>query len=356
MYRPDFDAISRETSRRFLTYFLVTAGLLSAAVYGFNRAVDPHSIHGTALLPPLTSSHASRKEFLLRKYNRPIDHLTLGSSRSMTIEPDAVETVTGLSGFNASVGSGIPSDFLAWWRLVTSLRETPPKLLLLGLDLDAFNPGSREPEVHVQGTPSLAAQVRAEDRLNLNFLDAQDLGWQRFEDSARSVFLHFHGYPEESEEFAHDGVVEFRRMIEEKKNDPQSLNRGIQRTLSQAQGRFEGFNSVSKRELSSLQTLLEEATSEGARVIAFLPPIQPVYRELLESTTTARPMREALLAALRTTLSGRGVEFHDLTQASSVPIEASEFYDGVHFPKTESRKLVKRLLVPQKNGRANAIQ
>lgn len=318
--------------------------------------VDPHSVHGSALVPPLTSSHASRKEFLLRRYTRAVDTLILGSSRAMTLSPRVLEKMTGSSGFNASVGSATPVEFLAWWRLLLSLRGEAPQLLLVSVDLDSFNSSWRTISQSSRGTPILNQMVPEFGAVDDPLFDPQDLGWQRLVDSLHSVYLYNRGYPPESEVFEADGLVTFRQLEEKRRHGVTALKNGIQKTLAQAEGRFSDFQQLSPEQLQAVKTLLDEARGVGTRVFLYLPPIHPLYRVRLGERSNAEQMRAALRKRLLVLCAEHSVTFADFTDARSIPIDPQNFYDGVHFPQAEADKLLRRLLNLEAEEPANALQ
>src|SRR5205814_5789343 len=70
--------------------------------------------------------------------------LLLGSSRLMTIAPSEVEKRTGLRTFNAAVNAAYTEDFYVLLRYAMERAGARPKLVLIGLDVEALH--NHEPE------------------------------------------------------------------------------------------------------------------------------------------------------------------------------------------------------------------
>ena len=65
--------------------------------------------------------------------------LILGSLRVMQVEPAYLEVKTGCSFYNAGVNSATAEDYLAMLRFYINTFHQPPRMILLGIDVEAFD-------------------------------------------------------------------------------------------------------------------------------------------------------------------------------------------------------------------------
>ena len=140
---------------------LALAGL-AASYLAAVRVVDARAKFGDPLKPWLfpTVVINSRTEkmrlFQTCRQAGEITGLVLGSSRAMKLRPADLDRDTGLRFFNFAVDSACAEDYLAIYRWAVA-QGARPKLLVLGLDIEALHDNDPLDGRLEQNGPLLAA-------------------------------------------------------------------------------------------------------------------------------------------------------------------------------------------------------
>lgn len=128
---------------RFLALFAAVVALGLGAVAAVNLVVDPYSIVGAVdlgLEKPAQEGHDRMVKAFLIARERP-DTLLLGTSRAQVMLDPTSPTLAGHRVVNAAVNGGQPRDHLRLFQHARSFA--PQRLVLLGLDLLAFDAAAR---------------------------------------------------------------------------------------------------------------------------------------------------------------------------------------------------------------------
>ncbi|TWT97569.1 hypothetical protein Pla108_17210 [Botrimarina colliarenosi] len=120
----------------FLRAFTVPLGF--GAISALNWSVDPYDQYGEHGRPPLTLTARGDKSLGVSQASPATDGLVMGSSRVLLLSRAQLEAVTGVGFYNAGVYYGRTEDFLALARRFETTRARAPRVLVIGLDIDAF--------------------------------------------------------------------------------------------------------------------------------------------------------------------------------------------------------------------------
>lgn len=205
---------------RFFRTFGVTTAVLVAGLILVAVVVDPYGIFGTSLVPTITSTSRVDKLSQIDSLEIAPEAVIIGSSRAMNIDPDQVASFTKCRAYNLSVNNAKPEDFLAFTRYLVEQKDIRPKLLMIGIDPDAFD------DVPIQYQALNYVPFRK--YLGISFFEAQlnRLGALRehlngfyIRDTARSLWYAFvAGYPEKKMRFAPNGQLQEDRVFPKPKD------------------------------------------------------------------------------------------------------------------------------------------
>src|SRR6185369_17883018 len=171
----DAPAASRAASNAilFVAAFLATTAALTLACYAAIRVVDPYGEFHSGRFPTVVLDSRRQKLVLFKQYNpRAVTGLIMGSSRSMLLEPRAVDAEFGTRSFNFAVENGHTEDFLAIYRWAVQ-QGAQPKLIIIGLDVAALHDDGI-PDPMFDRVPELKTQMGAAgpgSKPALGFLD-----------------------------------------------------------------------------------------------------------------------------------------------------------------------------------------
>src|ERR1700730_16093356 len=115
--------------------FLLTLFFVVFCYFVLVTIVNPRRVFWGRAFPEVMPNSRGLKLDLLRRYNSAggVDLVVLGSSRSMILSPELLESLTGERAFNAGVFSAAPNDYLSIYRVMKQ-RGIVPKTIVLGLD------------------------------------------------------------------------------------------------------------------------------------------------------------------------------------------------------------------------------
>ncbi len=328
--------------RVFVQRFLIVLVAVVAAIGLLNFLVNPEGIYATRLLPPVTwNTRPAKAELLVRDNPKP-EALLLGSSRLMTIPPSEVERLTGLKTFNAAVNAAYTEDFYVLLRYAVE-HGVQPKLVLIGLDAEAFH--DREPENDYLLQPNdLGALLQKGER--------RGEGWREFtmlftgyqtKLSFVSLYDRLGGKKVNAVDFNADGSLRVDPWLRQRAAGNYDLEKKIQGTAAEYTPRYKSYTGVSPARLDYLAQTLRYAREHGARVIVFATPVHPELERTLAAYGYEQRKSEAYAAA-RQVCAENGAEFLDFTTPESFGGSPEDFYDGVHMDATNAPRLIGAVL------------
>jgi hypothetical protein len=333
----------------FVRRFVALLVALVALVGALNFLVNPEGIYPPRLLPPVTWNTRPAKAELLAAADPKPEALLLGSSRLMTISPKEVERVTGLRAFNAAVNAAYTEDFYVLLRYAVERAGMRPKLVLIGLDAEAFH--DREPQNEYLSQPNALAGY-------LQKGEQRGAAWRRFTTlftvyqtklSFVSLYDRLGGRKVNAVDFAADGSLREDPWQRQRAAANYDLAARIQGTAAEYAPRYKSYGGPAPDRLDYLAATLRYAREHGARVIVFMTPVHPELARALAPFGYEQRKRAALDAA-RAVAAREGAEFLDLSAPESFGGAPENFYDGVHVDARNAELLVRAVL------RKNALQ
>jgi len=335
--------------RKFVARFVLALAALIAGIGLLNFVVNPEGIYATSLLPPLTwNTRPAKAELLARMDPRP-EALLLGSSRVMTISPAEIQRRTGLPTFNAGVNAAYAEDFYVLLRYAVERAGARPKLVLVGLDAEAFH--DHEPENEYLSQPNELASFLLKG-------EARGAGWRRFTTlwtvyqtklSFVSLYDRLGGKKINAVDFAADGAMREDPWLRQQAKGNYDLAAHIRGTATEYTPRYKSYTGVSPDRLEYFAATLRYARAHGARVIVFATPIHPELERALSAYGYEQRKAEAYSAA-RAIAQREGAEFVDLSAPAGFGGAPDHFYDGVHVDAYNAERLIGTVL------RTNAVQ
>jgi len=348
---------NRAFSRLYCVSFLVV--VVSAVAANFLGG-------GTNLLPspgfPSDCDRAwkaRRLEALVRSGSPP-RAIILGSSRVTSFEPEYVERLTGLRGFNFGVSVGCPVDYLTQFRFLLSLG-VKPEMMIVGVDELAFGDHRENDAYDVQlvthaalfrqaplaeqvwiAWRSLKSITLKSTRISLTNLthrapirrreDEEDPSADHSADGSSKHFLKGHDASGRRELLAR-GVDQQVKFWSALVDEPSKLER------MRPQPRMIGY----------FRELLALAREHHVKVYVALLPVHPEYERRV-FTPRLSEIRQELSTLLRETCHEFGARYRDLSSLQSFGGSVDDFVDGTHTTGPNSRRMLEALLASEKPG------
>ena len=147
----------------FLRHFVVVTTLAVGCIAGANYVINPLGLYAPKVFPPLVRTSRSDKLELIHNFSPKPEAVVLGSSRAMQISPAVVQRLTGLPGFNLAVDSARTEDYYALVRRLVEGEGARPRLLLIGVDVEAFH-DHVAPDDRLLALPALTTYLNGNDR------------------------------------------------------------------------------------------------------------------------------------------------------------------------------------------------
>ena len=334
----------RQFVRRFLSLFL---GLLLAIAL-MNLVVNPMGLYPPHLLPPVTWNMRAIKPELLQKAEPKPQVLILGSSRSMQIPPPEVQKLTGLPAFNAAVESAMAEDDYAMLRYAVERAGVTPKLVILGIDVEAFH----------NHLPIEDSALEAEAFRGL--LPGSGFSpWKKFYKlfvvqqtrlSLRSLRVQLTGRLPQRLYFDPDGYLHYGDYERERATGHYDVDTQIQRAIAEYVGRTAGYTAISQQRRKYLEELLQYCQARGIKVVMWVTPLGPRLLETLGPRGYDQRERE-VLGMLHDLGAKYGDPVYDFSSVEKFGGDPKGFWDGAHMTE-HNNALVTRLML----RRTDAVQ
>ncbi len=311
------------------------AALLTIAL--LNYVVNPHGKFATNFFKPYIFTSRLAKLEAIADLDEPPEAIILGSSRVMTMEPAQVRRRTGLRTYNAGVYSARTEDYLAILRYLKSVHPQPPKLIILGVDVQAFH-NTAPVDDRLVATSRLAEQIPESITWwsQVKLLDGI-ISLQQTRDSLSSLHRSYFEPTSRSAVFGPDGhfrQVRVERAIEQGTFD---LAQSIAGSKDKYLQRYQGYDRLGQRRCHFFETFLDMCEREGTHVAAFLTPMHPTLRAYLEEHTTYPARYREVDDYLKSLADRYKLTYLDFTHLSAFGGLQDEFADGVH-PRPENTR------------------
>ena len=314
--------------------------------------IDPYGYFGGSSFPNMQPNDARySKQPLLAAMRRQgkVEGLVLGSSRSMTIPSEELQARTGARFFNFAVQAGWAEDYLAMYRLARRDGVTP-RIVVVGLDVrDMFQSGDVPNAVYTHDAtfdgllrygPTISrerAMFEALARFKSLFRA------EHFANALRAVALRIRPDPLPFVRYEPAGYIEHPQFEAQIAAGTYPLDTQVS-GCAEAQLRYYRPDTarLAPTRQRYLAQLVEEVTSDGARLVVFLTPTRQPVLGALEATEFPR-LRADLLAYLETLRARHPFAVVDATDPASFGATTDGWYDCVHFGRAVGARLAWRL-------------
>jgi len=339
---------SQASGFRFFRVFLAWAAGLVLLYCVLLTIVDPRRHFGGHWFPQIVPVPVTEKlpRFTAYQQKTPVTGLILGSSRSMVLPPDVLDSITGLRFFNAGILGGLPDDYLAIFRLLVE-RGARPQALFIGLDdvsLNDFQSASDE----TISNYDMARQINLASNGRLGFLLHEiDLYHESLSpdvvmDMVRSVRLRFSPV-EPVNSYLPDGAMLYPKADRQIRAGTFDRKAEFQRTASYV-GTLRKIKKFSPQRVNYLETLLKEARSRNIKVWMFVTPYHPELLSAIRRDSLAWEHHCEAVAYYRSLETRFGVRLMDYTEESSFGGTPEDWYDGVHYNRNNAIRLIRQSL------------
>jgi len=322
------------------TFLLALAAL--ALLYAFVvQTVDPRGdFNRRPTAGVILDAQAEKvKSFAAYAARGPVDGLILGSSRSMKIDPQALQAETGLRFFNFAIEGARAEDYLALYRWVRA-QGARPRVILIGLDIEALHsdnrPESRQP---LPGTAPANTGDPSERFSRWLARERKIFGASYLGDAIRAVaFLPWSSrLPYYA--FGPDGYLRYPQFEAQRARGTFNLDRRIADCLTLYLERFQDMTGLSPGRRAAFEELVRETRSDNARVVIWLTTLHPRTVDYL-----ARRTRYAeLLAQVGAYAAGLACEptvrVLDLSSGERYGATASGWYDCGHIDEDNAARV-----------------
>jgi hypothetical protein len=330
-----------------LVAFLVLFSFLwGAAAY----IVNPYGKFPPRIFPVITLSDRNEKMNLFVAFAKGgrVDELILGSSRAMMLSPTGLAQSKDERNFNFAVTAAVPEDWLAIYRWVRG-EGAHPKTVIVALDIETLD--RRVPWTgDLKESPRLVRMIssgRPEgvwERWRMAVGDMKDTFRRTFAwDAARSVFFFFRPKPA-AYRFHTNGVITYDTKDQERSRGMYDLDANIQTCISTYNEKLGAAAEISLERRSLLETLIQEAQRDGAQVVLWVTPFQPVAGRLLMLTHPSYLRLAHSTDSYLQELKRRfGVKLVDISSIAHAPEVSGAWYDCVHYDALMASKITDML-------------
>lgn len=358
--------------RTFVRWLLGTIAVLVVLLLAGLWWLDPVSATGRQTRFSVVENGGVRqaKLDLMEELPAAPEILVLGSSRSMKLDPEVIEAVTGKTAFNGGVSGGTSKDVYLYARYADQLwandgDETEFPHLVIGVMNDvlrndgtaAFDPRLRRFLPAAQRTPAFRETVKAL------------LQWKTLQAARRSVptVVRRDGVdtlldPEgksgavtadlategaqrgnKKENFSARGMQEFPPVRNEKAPIAARVEAQMTEYVARsytADAEYTGADAVG---VEMLRRTIRLANDNGDVPTLWKTPFQPSAIDFLPDSYEARNERfDEVIEELQDDedLEFNYVDFDDIAEFGGV---ASDFYDGIHMTEANTERIIRRL-------------
>lgn len=330
------------TTKRFSIILLILSAALLSGTALLNYLVNPYLLYPTRIVEPLVQTPREDKYELLLSRPTPPDALILGSSRAERISSTLATELSGFSTFNAAVSRSTPVDFIVWTRfLIDGLNHTP-KLLIVSLDPEAFNP-EQAWLTTAWLTNSPFAPYASDITLTTSGDPVEDalrklFSWQQTLDSLQVLQLEVaNARPERAVFYDADGGYTF---VEETTADASSTVPDTGYLIPF----YQNYPALSQEALHHLELFLQLCAEHQITLVIFLPPYHDDLLATLRAETDFQARHDELVATIEALGNRYDLVFHDLVEAASFDGIPEIFFNGDHMDRTNSDLLLAHIL------------
>ena len=316
--------------------FLATLGLAAIT----NYVVNPYGWYAPKLVWSRTVLSRATKVSQLRQAIEPPSGLILGSSRVMQLEPSYLQAKTGYPFYNAGVNAAKVEDYLAMLRFYLNTFRRPPRMIVLGIDVLAFN--LRPTNAMLLKVPELSRTIAdLISPLDPFFNLANLINWNQTVSSIHSLIVQFiQGIPEPIEPYLPDGTVHYLELEKQKANRSFDLRRILINSKPKLINRFAGFSHLSAIRQEAFILFLKLCRDHDIQLVTFLTPWHPdILPYLIEKMDYLERKQEleSFLDSVQYIYKFPTFNFSDIQNFRGY---SKDFKDEMHYLRLNSRRII----------------
>lgn len=349
---------SLPNSRRFCQVFLAIACLLFGCIAATNFVVNPYAQYAPSSFKPMVQTSRAQKVELLASSDPIPEGLILGSSRVLKLEPDYLEERTGYRFFNAGMNYGKTEDFLAFLRYYHDTFGQTPKMVVVGLDVNAFTDGS-PPDARLLSNTALACRVPEAINLSDRMHRWRELlSWQQTKTSLKSLKMHVRSEstPEPVESFRNDGLIVYHQRERELHEGTYDFASALEYSKNEYKHLFKAFKNMSPERCKVFERLASICRAKDIQLTVFLTPMHPELITHLAECTNYQDRKTEVLEYLRNQQAQHQFALWDLSVLNSFAGDPTLFVDGIHPLEPNTRRIIDQILTPQPGTAEYAVQ
>lgn len=336
----------------FLRQVLVSLLILTISYATIGYLVDPEGIFHGRFFPPALLNARAQKVHLYRQFARDAEAtgVSLGSSRTMVLDPDVLTELTGYRFFNFGVESARTEDSLAIYRWLRK-QGNVPKVVLVGVDVESLNPTrKRDPKLQLSMPLRLALEGGSSpggpvlERIRIAGEQFGNMFRVRYaQEMLTSVRVALPGGPKQATVIEPNGHLAYVRAERLRASGKFNSDSAVRKGLKERLDAYRGMDRLSPLAFDNLQSLLREAAADGAKVVLWLTPNHPVAVDFLTRETNYAELVQLTGSALQSLAATNGCVYHDLSSMGSFKGTAADWYDDQHMAPANARRVAARL-------------
>jgi len=321
--------------------------LALVCIAALNIYVNPFRLYWSMRFDAAATNLRLQKYELAQRMQPPPQTVILGSSRVMAMDPADIERYLPGPCFNFGMQAGAAEDYYAALLSLTEGAGLPIRNVVLGIDLEAFNPSAPTiyesryfPEFSRYLIHTPLARARLSDQLGLlmsmqqtdeslnvlrrAFRRELDVELVSIEPNGKAIQI-------AREQAIAAGTFDLQRIIASR------VRKYPSRSL-----RLGGYKRVDPVRLLYLDDLLNYCDEHGIRVYAFITPYHPRLWDVLDQLPEAAILND-VKAQVQEHLAAHGVELHDFSHIVSFGGDPQQFYDEIHMRPDNIHRVVEAL-------------
>jgi hypothetical protein len=357
--------------RRFVRWLLLATLLACAALLAAMWWLDPISVTGRQTRFSVVENGGVRqaKLDLMERLPAPPEVLVLGSSRSMKLDPEVIERVSGATAFNGGVSGGTTQDMYLYAKYADELwgDERYPHLVL-GVVHDVFRyTGTAALDPRLKKFLPRKQQQRsplkvAEQLLQIKTVDAAAHAVRKVvpRDGVSSLLHPTEGVgrhdaalattgrqkSNQVENLSPLGMQEFDPAGDYSKPIAARVETHMTTFVKNSYTADPTYTGMDDRGLDLLVKTIQLANSHGDVPTLWVTPFQPGAIQYLPKDEYAKrdgKFRDTIRKLQRDKDLGLRFEFVDFADIASFDGDPDAFYDGIHMKPENTAKIVARL-------------
>jgi len=335
----------------FVRTFLCSMLCALAAVAVLNYVVNPDGTYRSRVVPQLLWGARGQKLSLLATANPAPQALILGSSRIMNLAPTDLQKATGLVAFNAGVDVARPEDFYVLLRYAVERLHLHPRLIVIGVDVEAFH-NHEPPHYYLQQPTELTPYLWTQPNPHWRWAKFTKLfTYDETRSSLTALYKVTTGHADQLERTDSDGLTHCDGWSRQMADGNRELGESIRDTISRFAPRYDDYTALSRERLDYLRATLDFAHQSGSQTVIFLTPTHPLVEAGLQPHGYASRKAE-VIAAVQSISDQTKTPFYDFSSPREFGGEITHFIDGVHHDGTYFELMEARMFP----ARARAIQ